>query len=313
MGYGAGKEAKDQYQLEAYGAYKRAKTGTPAPMASLDAMVADAERQWPGGQASFVRVWHPEDANSYVEVRRSFAKDVTMHLNRVTFDAATGAVLERFEAAPVMTVQRFISGMHFIQFDHWGLRWLYFFAGLSGCVMIATGFLFWLEARRASHAKKGLAGVRVVEALTIGSVTGIVIATLAFFGVNRLLPLDASFAGVPRAELEVWTFYLVWLATFGHAAWRRADPATQPARRAWREQCWGIAVLAVVAVVLNGITTGDHLVATLARGYWPVAGMDLMLLAAGALAAGSARRLGRQTAAATDKATAQRLQTAGRI
>jgi hypothetical protein len=192
-----------------------------------------------------------------------------------------------------MTAQRFISGLHFIQFDHWPLRWLYFVAGLSGCVLIATGFLFWLESRRMRHAKKGLAGVRVVEALTITSVTGIVIATFAYFIVNRLLPLGATWGGWDRAELEVWAFHLAWIATLVHAFLRPARPATQPARRAWREQCAAIAVLAVVAVALNAATTGDHLVRTLGEGRWSVAGMDLMLLLSAGLAAWTCRRLGR--------------------
>jgi hypothetical protein len=176
--------------------------------------------------------------------------------------------------------------MHFIQFDHWGLRWLYLLAGLSGCVMIASGFVFWLESRRASHAKKGLAGVRVVEALTVGSVTGILVATAAYLVVNRLLPLGASLAGQDRAALEVWVFYLVWLATFGHAAWRRAQPGTRPATRAWRE--------CLTAAVLNALTTGDHLIATLARSDWQVAGVDLMLLLSAGIGAWAARRLGRR-------------------
>jgi len=228
-----------------------------------------------------------------VEVRRSHADDVSMNLDQIYFDAQSGRVLQRFEATPLMGVQRFITGMHFIQFDHWGLRWLYLLAGLSGCVMIATGFVFWLESRRASHAKKGLAGVRVVEALTIGSVTGIVLATAAYLVANRLLPPGASLAGQDRSALEVSVFYLVWLATFVHAGWRRADPATQPAKRAWREQCGGIAVLALSAVVLNGATTGDHLMATLLRGDLQVMGLDLALLLTAGLSGWAWRRLGR--------------------
>ena len=60
---------------------------------------------------------------------------------------------------------------------------------------------------------------------------------------------------------------------------------------AWREQCWAIVVLAVAAVLLNWITTGDHLIATLSAGYWPVAGVDLTILAGGAIALLAARRL----------------------
>ncbi len=291
--YGAGKEARQSYNAETFGRYTRPKANAPgAQQASLDAMVAQAEAQWAGGKAFFVRVFHPGDANSFVEVRRSYAQDVTMNLDQVYFDAQTGAVLSRFEAAPVVTAQRFISGLHFIQFDHWLLRWLYFLAGLSGCVMIASGFVFWMESRRASHIKKNLAGVRVVEALTIGSVSGIVIATLAFFIANRVLPLGAEFAGFQRAELEMWVFYLVWLATFGHAAWRRADPAAEFARRGWREQCWAIAALAVLAAALNAATTGHHLGYTLTSGSRAVAGMDLMLLLTAGVAIVVAQRLG---------------------
>lgn len=281
--YGDGKKAKAAYTAEAYGKFTRPKANAPGTLASLDAMASHAERVWAGGLPYFVRVWHPGDANSYVELRRSYARDVTMNLDQIYFDAASGEILDRFEAAPVMTVQRFISGMHFIQFEHWPLRWLYFLAGLSGCVLIATGFLFWLEARRARHAKKGLAGVRVVEGLTVGSVTGIMIATLALFAVNRLLPLGVSFAGQERAALELWAFYLVWVACFVHAWWRPAA--------AWREQVRAIGVLALACVLLNTATTGDHPIRTVSSSMWAVAGMDAMLLLLALLAAWTARRL----------------------
>ncbi|MEH6433761.1 PepSY-associated TM helix domain-containing protein [Massilia sp. DD77] len=272
-----GAKAKQAFTAEAYGKFARPKAGVPGTMASLDAMAAQAEQQWQGGQPYFVRVWHPGDANSYVELRRSYAKDITMNLDQIYFDAASGAVLKRFEAGPVMTLQRAVSGLHFIQFEHWPLRWLYFLAGLSGCVLIGTGFLFWLEARRARHAKHGLAGVRLVEALAAGSITGLIVATLAWLAANRLLPPDASLAGVTRAALELWIFFLVWLACFVHAWGRR--------RAAWREQAWAICALAIACVALNALSTGDHPVRAAARGMWAVAGIDMMLLAAAALAA----------------------------
>jgi hypothetical protein len=253
-------------------------------MSSLDAMVAQASREWEGGTPQLLRVFHPGDANAYVEVRRSFVDDrVTMPVDALYFDAGTGAVLSRHTAQPVMDAHRFITGFHFIQFDHWLLRWLYFALGLAGCVLIATGFLFWLESRRKRHAQLGLAGVRLVEGLAVGSVSGIVVATLAFFVVNRLLP-SAAGMGVERADLEVWIFYLVWLGSFVHA-WVRPGAA-------WREQCIAIAMLAVAAVILGSITTGDRPWRSIAeQRLWPVAGMDVTLLAGAAAAALIAFRL----------------------
>jgi hypothetical protein len=137
------------------------------------------------------------------------------------------------------------------------------------------------------HARRGLAGVGVVQALTIGSTSGIVVATLAFFVANRLLPVGVSFAGAERATLEMWAFFGVWLATFVHAGLR--------ARRAWVEQSWTSATLALAAVLLNAITTGDHLLKTLPSGEWGVAGMDALLLVASGIAVWVARRLQSRT------------------
>lgn len=61
---------------------------------------------------------------------------------------------------------------------------------------------------------------------------------------------------------------------------------------------WAVAGLALLAVALNWLTTGQHLVHTLGHGLWAVAGMDLLLLAAAGLAAGMARRLTRKAARA---------------
>jgi uncharacterized iron-regulated membrane protein len=271
---------------DSYGIYARPRLGRPGTAAaSLDEMVETARREWGGGPPQLLRVFHPGDANGYVEVRRSFVGDrVTMPVDALYFDAGTGGVLSSNRAKPVMSAHRFITGLHLIQFDHWSLRWLYFGLGLVGCGLIATGFLFWLESRRKRHAQLGWPGVRIVEGLTIGSVSGILCATLAFFVANRLLPPAASAWGLERQELEVAAFYAVWLMTFAHAGVRP--------RRAWREQCFAIALLAGAAVLLNWVTTGDHLWRALSqRPLWPVAGMDVLLVVGAVTALWTALKL----------------------
>ena len=265
----------------------KGRSGEPGGMASFDAMAGEARRLWDGSALRYVFVRNPGDAKSVVQIGRLDEGIVSSTYDAAYFDGPTGALISyRNGTAPVMSAQRFISGFHFIQFRHWSLRWIYFGLGLAGCVLIATGYLFWLESRRKKHAQLGLRGVRIVEGLAVGSVTGMMIATVAFFVVNRLLPLGASALGQDRAALEVWTFYLVWLASFPHA-WARPQ-------RAWMEQCWTLAALAAAAVLLNWVTTGDHLLRSLShRHLWPIAGMDILLLAGAAIAAVAALRLTR--------------------
>lgn len=291
VAYEGGKQAP--FFRESFGVYSRAAAGVPgSPPVSVDSLTREAVRLWGQGRVYFVRIWYPGDAASYIEMRRSFEDDVTMNADVAYFDAATGSVLHYHSASRIITAQRFIAGMHFIQFRHWTLRWGYFVLGLLGCVLIATGFLFWLESRRKKHQQLGWTGVRVVEGLTVGSTAGIVIATLAFFVANRLLPLGTAWFGVERAALEASVFYLVWIGTFGHA-WSRPQPA-------WIEQCWGIATLAVAAPLLNWITTGDHLARSLVHPHlWPVGGMDLMLLIGALAAALAAWKLQRRATGAS--------------
>lgn len=267
--------------------FSRSRLGRPGDVASLDAMVDEAGRPWTGEGSVIVFVNHPGDAASYVEVSLPREDRINVLGDAAYFDASTGRLLHRrLDIKPVLTAERFILGVHVIQFRHWLLRWVYFGLGLVGCMLIATGFLFWLESRRRKHEQLALRGVPLVEGLAIGSLTGIVIATLAFFIVNRMMPLGLTFAGYDRAALEIWTFYVSWLASFAHA-WLRP-------RAAWREQCAAIAVLAALAVLLNWITTGDHLARSLLhRHLWPIAGMDILLIVGGALASLAAIRLRR--------------------
>lgn len=282
------------FAKETFDLYSRPKGNKPGELASLDAMVAEASRLWNGDPPRSLVIRNPGDAAAVVQVDRTNEDGVVAALDTVSFDGTTGMLLhQRVGSAPVLTAQRFIVGFHWIQFRHWTLRWLYFGLGLVGCVLIASGYLFWLESRRKKHQQLGLRGVRLVEGLAVGSVTGIVIATLSFFVVNRLLPPGARLLGAERFELEIWAFYLVWAATFAHA-WLRPNGA-------WLAQCRAIACLAVVAILLNWLTTGDHLGRSLLQPHlWPIAGMDLLLLFGAGLATLAAYRLGRRSAAASN-------------
>jgi hypothetical protein len=113
------------------------------------------------------------------------------------------------------------------------------------------------------------------------------LATAALLVGNRLLPETLP----DRRFWEESCFWLAWCAAAIHAAWRAGGGQLV---RAWSEQCRALAVLASIAVVANAWTTGDHLLATLARGYWPVAGVDLMLLGTALCAALVSVRLARR-------------------
>lgn len=277
------------------------RAGVPARMASVDAMVAEAQRRWAAkgmaGDVGYLNVQHVGDANGYVSIYRAGTDRVQLAGEGIHFKASTGEVL-REDPPPTLVarINEFLTGLHLQHFRHWLLRWLYVLGGLAGCACIATGLFFFVEKRKRQHARAGTGGARIVDALAVTVVTGMLVATLSMLIANRLLP-DTLPAGWPwRGDLEKYCFWGAWLLAAAHGYWRTAAVAAGQLAPAWREQCLTIAALAIVAPVLNWITTGDHLLRTIGSGYWPVAGADLFMLASAALALLAARRLQRREA-----------------
>jgi uncharacterized iron-regulated membrane protein len=276
-------------------------SGVPGTLAPVDAMMSAAKDHWTGrgvpGEVGFLQVTHVGISNAYVSIYRD-STDRVATAEGLHFQGSTGRVI--FEDPPtgaVETVNGFLVGMHLQQFRHWTLRWLIFVGSLLSCVCIATGFIFFVEKRKHAHARQGAGGSRWVDALAVTTVTGMIVATLATLVMNRALPEDLA----NRDLWEKGSFWIVWLLTLAHAAWRSEAVLDARMSKAWIEQSWAVAALAALAVVLNAATTGDHLGRTLSAGYWPVAGVDLMLLAFSFVAVIAARRL-RQRASNPDPA-----------
>jgi uncharacterized iron-regulated membrane protein len=293
------------------------RAGVPGTLASVDAMVAEAKRRWAAkdmaGDVGFLSVQHVGDANSYVSVYRAGTDRIALTGEGIHFKASTGEVLrEDPPLTPVASVNTFLTGLHLQHFRHWLLRWLYVLGGLSGCACIATGFVFFVEKRKRQHAKQERGGARWVDAFAVTTVTGMLVATLAMLIGNRLLPDDLP----ARGDWEKYIFCGAWLLAFAHAVWRTAPVAEARMAPAWAEQCWAVVVMAVAAVLLNWVTTGDHLLRTVGQGYWPVAGVDLFVLASAAVAAMAARKLGGRAgvaaAVAAPRATSSNVEESAR-
>lgn len=267
--------------------------GVAASLASVDAMVAEAKRRWAArdmaGDVGYLYINHLGDSNGYVSIYRAGSDRVALVGEGIHFKAATGEVLREDPSRTVVSeINEFLTGLHLQHFKHWLLRWLYVVGGLLGCVCIATGFIFFVEKRKNVHARTGNQGSRIVDALAVTTVTGMVIAAIAMLVANRILPTDLPGKG----DWEQNIFWLVWVLAMVHAFWRSSPVTHARQNPAWREQCWALTGLAVAAVMLNWITTGDHLIKTIfTETYWAVAGVDLSLLACALLAFLVARKL----------------------
>ncbi|MEM6947114.1 MAG: PepSY-associated TM helix domain-containing protein [Pseudomonadota bacterium] len=249
--------------------------GEPAELVDMDTLLTVFDAELPGERLGFVEVRNPGDVTATVRVYGIVGDGIIRAAPYVAFAGATGEVLSVSPRAVSDTsgVMDVLEGLHEGLFAGPVLRVLYFVSGLMGAGMIATGLVLWTKKRRQKLRGDAVAerNLVLIERLNVGVVAGLVIAIGAYFYANRLLPLGMA----DRAEWELHTLFLVWLACIIHALVRAPS-------RAWIEQLAGAAGVFASLPVLNALTTSLHLGNTLPlpgrAGDMAVAGVDLWFL-----------------------------------
>ncbi|MEN5292998.1 PepSY-associated TM helix domain-containing protein [Stenotrophomonas sp. TWI591] len=249
-----------------------------------------------GQPPALIVIQAPGTVHSVVEViGRKPVGRADRHLlteaSRVTFDAASGALLQQHGAHPhvigAVQVHETIEALHKADFGGWPMKWLYFISGLLGTAMIAIGtLLFSIKRRKRSEHEFGAAtaGIyRCVEAFNVASLAGVALASIVYLYGNRLLPLEMS----GRSAWEIRIFLAACAASVLHALWR-------PPRLAWIEQLWLAAALCLALPLVNMATTGQGMLMYLQRGAWQQAGVELVALAFGLMLARMALMLQRR-------------------
>ena len=260
-------------------------SGEAAPLASIEAMVREAERRWGPGSVARVTAANPGDAAARVAIARGEGGRLSMSPQYLLFDGVSGRVVEEKQGVGAAAETRGVMyGLHLGRFGDGATRWLYFLVSLAGTAMVGTGLVMWTVKRRQKLAdpERPHLGFRIVERLNIAAIAGLPLAMAAMLWANRLLPLDLA----RRGEWEIHVVFIVWALALAHAVLR-------PPRRAWIELfALGAAALALLPV-LNALTTDRPLWRSLAQGDWAFAGVELVGLAFAALLAGLARRVAR--------------------
>ncbi|MBB3280566.1 PepSY-associated TM helix domain-containing protein [Mitsuaria sp. BK037] len=260
-------------------------SGEAAPLASIEAMVREAERRWGPGSVARVTAANPGDAAARVAIARGEGGRLSMSPQYLLFDGVSGRVVEEKQGVGAAAETRGVMyGLHLGRFGDGAMRWLYFLVSLAGTAMVGSGLVMWTVKRRQKLAdpERPHLGFRIVERLNIAAIAGLPLAMAAMLWANRLLPLDLS----RRGEWEIHVVFIVWALALAHAVLR-------PPRRAWIELfALGAAALALLPV-LNALTTDRPLWRSLAQGDWAFAGVELVGLAFAALLAGLARRVAR--------------------
>jgi uncharacterized iron-regulated membrane protein len=196
------------------------------PLTDFSEVQRQVESQWPGKkQIDVISFEQPYHQNGRIIVQRVNEHTLSYRTERLVFSSYSGQPLPGYSQASTSSAVRGVFfGLHEGHFAGTSLRWLLFLLGIISSALIATGLIIWVN-KRLNKVKVRHIGHAFVERGNIAAISGLVLAIVAFFWGNRLLPLDI----VNRSAMEVNVFLCMWLICIVHSVIR-------PLKKAWSEQ-----------------------------------------------------------------------------
>ena len=247
--------------------------GQPAVLTDLTPIIANAQSQWKDNPIASIQIIAPNTTNASIELRALYAKSVIQRgvYPVLKFDGVTGKDisddLQARNTSVPMGIYNVVTVLHEARGLDLTFRWLLFFSGVLGTLMVATGLILWCVKRAPQQQKQGYKsfGYRFVEVMNIAAVIGLPIACAAYFYANRFIPFEVE----ARLNWEIRAFFIAWLASLIYAAIR-------PHRQAWLELLMLATVAYALLPLINFMTGGQALWNSIANGQWMIASFDLM-------------------------------------
>jgi len=247
----------------------------PKEMLAISHLYQQVKKTWGADELNYVEVFAANDINAQARFVRH-ETDITYNPeDEVMISAITGELI--LQTPKEYTVTGMIhNGFFSLHEGHFAgpiTRWIYFFTGLIGTAMIASGLILWTTKRKPKQLKNPNGpdfGYRLVEQLNIGTIVGLPIAIAMYFYANRLLPIDM----VNRVNWEANVMFISWAMLLIY-------PVFRPANKAWYEQLTLAALVYFALPLVNILTTNKHLGNSLLQQDWNLAGFDLTLVFVG--------------------------------
>ncbi|KZN63489.1 hypothetical protein N473_16840 [Pseudoalteromonas luteoviolacea CPMOR-1] len=264
------------------------KSDQPLNSPAFESAFAHFHQNWPEQKIKRVIVDYPTDLSATIKIYGDNGTLIRDEYPYWQYSGSTGELIKtaRLDPSGGEVLYGGMIAVHSGRLAHPGLRWLYFICGIAGCVMIATGCIMWAKRirERLKPNQSPSFGLKLVEALNLGTIMGLPLATAGFFYANRLLPAEVT----GRADKEILAFFLIWLAaTVTAGLWR--------SRRAWQRFAHLNAAVWLLLPICNALTTDGNLITYIMDGKWILASFDLTFLATAAVFYMQGNKLGAQS------------------
>jgi uncharacterized iron-regulated membrane protein len=247
----------------------------PAPLTNLAPIIDQTQQEWKNNPINSISIISPNTNQAQIELRALNGESVvfrniyaSLQFNGVTGKNTTDENAQLNNPSIPMGIYNVVTTLHEARGVQLALRWLLFLSGVVGTFMIATGLVLWCVKRAPQQQKQGFKsfGYRLVEATNIAAIIGLPIACAGYFYANRFIPAQME----ARTDLEIRTFFIVWLITLIYACFKAS-------RQAWLELLAFATLAFALLPIINFMTGGQALWNAIAHDQWVIASFDLMM------------------------------------
>lgn len=239
----------------------------PAQNLAIEKLLSQVQQSWGNQPLSTMSVKNPNTNQAQITFIQKEDRTITRNQPQITLNASTGKVLEDTRNnSPIATLNAGVYGLHMATFAQPLLRLGFFFSGILGCVMIASGLLLWSLKRQIQNKSSQFHfGHYLVDRLNVAAFVGLPCATVVYLSANRLFTVTST-----TINYEIYSFFLVWLISLIIALITKKQ-------HLWRTQLSVFIMLCLALPILNLIYLLKHDYVQNLSDYWAFARVDVFL------------------------------------
>lgn len=245
-----------------------------AEMKPIRYFLNTAQQQWGNSAIENITIQQPNTIQSRITITELKDQSITRNQAQMTFNATNGTFLGSIRnTSAIATLNAGVYGLHMAKFAQPLLRLGFFFSGILGCAMIASGLLLWSLKRQMQRKSESFhLGHYTVNRLNIAAIWGLPCAMLAYLYANRLFEVQIN-----SVNYEVYAFFGVWLFSL-------ISGLFTPQRLLWKMQLKVFILGALLLPIVNIYYLTAHSFIHSWAQYWIFLRVDLMILCFGLLA-----------------------------
>lgn len=242
------------------------------PVAQTDLSMAQllhtVEQQWGQQELRSITVQNPNSNQSLYTFTQLHDSTITGNQPQITLTGTDAAIIQNTRNDSAIATLNFgVYGLHMATFAQPALRLAFFFSGLLGCCMIASGLLLW-SLKRQLQNKSGQFhfGHYLVDRFNITTFVGLPTAMLVYLMTNRIVTMTSD-----TPNYEIYAFFFAWGLSLVIAL-------CTPKQWLWRSQLVGICFVATSLTLYDFIYLLQHHYIHDFYSYWSFLRIDLFIL-----------------------------------